>query len=131
MAMAIVHLVAAMLIKAAILALYRRLFSPSRLANVLILGGFVLIVVFHIVGIVVLLVFCIPRAQDYPLGGWLSLQYATRWYQVDASITAASGVGGAVNDVYIMGVPLAVSWGIRTSKKRKIALSAILILASS
>ncbi|KAK8080336.1 integral membrane protein (Pth11) [Apiospora hydei] len=131
MTMAVMYFVAAMCIKGSLLALYRRLFKPSRAANILIWGGLAFNIVFYLVVTVVLLAFCIPRAEDYPLGGWLSLQYSNRCYQVDGHITGVSGIVGSVIDFYIMGVPLIVSWGLRTSRKRKIGLSAIFVLASA
>lgn len=120
-----------MFAKTGILALYRRIFSPLRCANVLILSGMVFIVLFYISMLIVVAVGCTPKPADFAKGGWLSPIYHQRCYHYNHGTTAASGVVGAVIDIYILILPLFLVWELRTSTKRKTGLAAIFIVGSS
>lgn len=120
-----------MFAKTGILALYRRIFSPLRCANVLILSGMVFTALFYITILIVVAVGCTPQPGDYAMGGWLSPVYHQRCYHYNHGTTAASGVVGAVIDIYILILPLFLVWELRTSTKRKTGLAAIFIVGSS
>lgn len=124
-------MVAAMFVKAAILALYRRIFSPSRRYHALILLGMAFTFASYISVLVSLAVGCIPRSGDYASGGWLSLPYRERCNQYNPGITAASGVVGAVIDIYILLLPLFFISQLQTSKRRKAGLAAIFAVGAS
>lgn len=124
-------MVAAMFAKTSILALYRRIFSPSHRSNVLILSGMAFIVIFYISMLIVMAVGCTPHAADYVTGGWLSPQQIARCQRYSPATTAASGVVGAAIDVYILLLPLFFVKELQISTKRKAGLAAIFIVGSS
>lgn len=128
---ALLFMVAAMFIKTAILALYRRIFSPSRRSHIMILSGMAFIVVFYISVLIVMAVGCTPKSEDYALGGWLSVQYSVRCNKYNPATAAAIGLVGAVIDVYILVLPLFFVWKLQTSTKRKAGLAAVFLVGSS
>lgn len=76
---------------------------------------------------IVYLATCIPRAEDYATGGWLSPVYEPRAYQYDGTIAAISGVVGTVIDFYILGLPLICLSGLHMSLKRKAGIASIFL----
>lgn len=124
-------MVAAMFAKTAILALYQRIFSPSRRSHMLILSGMAFIVVFYISVLIIMAAGCTPKTGDYAMGGWLSMQYNNRCTKYSSPTTAASGVVGAVIDIYILLLPLFFVWELQTSTKRKAGLAAIFTVGAS
>lgn len=97
----------------------------------LILSGMVFIALFYITILIIVAVGCTPQPGDHAMGGWLSPIYHQRCYQFNHGTTAASGVVGAVKDIYILILPLFLVWELRTSTKRKTGLAAIFIVGSS
>ncbi|KAI0204032.1 hypothetical protein F4808DRAFT_366643 [Astrocystis sublimbata] len=126
-----IYLAAALLIKTSILVLYQRLFNPSRLANILIWAGIVLVVLFYTVSIVIFVAFCVPRAEDYAAGGWLSPLVAARCFTVDAPISIAQGAVGTFTDAYILVIPLICLSRLHTTTKRKAGLLAIFAVGTA
>lgn len=120
-----------MFVKAAILALYRRIFSPSRRYHALILSGMAFTFASYTAVLIVLAVGCTPKSKDYASGGWLSLQYRARCNKYNPASTAASGVIGAVIDVYILLLPLFFISQLQTPKRRKAGLATIFVVGSS
>lgn len=114
-----------MFIKLAVLALYRRIFGPVRLANSLILSGMAFTAVFYLATIILFCAGCIPRAEDYPTGGWLSLNYDVRCAKLSAPVAAACGIVGAVLDCYILVIPLFFVWGLHMSTRHRIGVASI------
>lgn len=129
--LATMYYISACFVKLSLLVLYHRVFDPSRTARILIWVGAVLTFIFYIIATGVFLGFCIPHNEDYALGGWLSLQYADRCAMVDGDIASAAGVVGAVLDLYILAIPLACLWGLRTSFHRKVGLSIVFMAGSA
>lgn len=124
-------MVAAMFAKAAVLALYQRIFSPSRRSHALILSGMAFTVMSYISMLIVLAAGCTPRAGDYIGGSLLSPQYIQRYNMYNPATTAASGVVGAVIDIYILLLPLFFVFQLHTSRSRKVGLAAIFVVGSS
>lgn len=114
-----------MFIKAAILVFYLHIFTPSRLANILLWLGIVLSTLFHIATIAIYLGTCLPKPEDDATGGWLSPQYAERTYKIVGYLSAVSGTIGTVIDFYILLVPLVFLWRLQISAHRKLSLSGI------
>uniref|UniRef100_A0A0B7KC78 Rhodopsin domain-containing protein n=1 Tax=Bionectria ochroleuca TaxID=29856 RepID=A0A0B7KC78_BIOOC len=125
------YFVSAMLIKSSILFLYSRIFHPSPMAGFFIHGGMVVNVAFYVSIIIAFIVTCVPRAADYATGGWLSLEFSNRCYQYNSRIGGTSGVMSAILDSYILVLPLGFLWGLKTTTKRKLGLSAVFIAGSS
>lgn len=117
--------VAAMFIKMAVLALYKRIFSPVRLANGLIWGGLVFTFLFYMALIIAFAATCIPRASDYATGGWLSLTYDARTNTYSEPLAAACGIVGAILDAYILVIPLWFIGNLRMSTRNKAGVGAI------
>lgn len=128
-------MVAAMFAKTAILAFYRRVFGPSRRSRALIFSGMAFTVVLYISILIVVAVGCVPKPADWATGlmgsGWLSPQYLERMDKYSGPTTAASGVGGAVIDIYILLLPLFFVSELQISRSRKAGLAAVFILGSS
>lgn len=129
---------ASIFVKTSILALYRRIFSPARRSNLMILGAMGFILAFYTSMIVALAVGCTPRPQDYvpgPLGtaftGWKSTTYSARCNKFNPGITAALGVVGAAVDLYILVIPLFFISELHISSRRKIGLAAIFTIGAS
>lgn len=128
-------MVAAMFAKTAILAFYRRIFGLSRRSRILILPGLAFTVVMYLAILIVVAVGCVPQPADWATGlmgsGWLSPQYLERMEKYSAPTTAASGIGGAVIDIYILLLPLLFVSQLQISRSRKAGLAAVFILGSS
>uniref|UniRef100_A0A8H7NIF1 Rhodopsin domain-containing protein n=1 Tax=Bionectria ochroleuca TaxID=29856 RepID=A0A8H7NIF1_BIOOC len=126
-----VYMVTAMLIKIALLIQYRRIFHPSPVANLLLWFGIVSTALIYIICMCILLAYCVPRPEDYPLGGWVSLSYSNRCRMPSAYVVLLSGILGTVIDIYVLTIPLAFLWGLKTTVKRKAGLSAIFLAGSA
>ncbi|KAH8893929.1 hypothetical protein GQ53DRAFT_821803 [Thozetella sp. PMI_491] len=122
---ALTYYVAAMFIKASILALYIRVFSPLRAANIMLWAGIIFSTVFHLATIITYLATCLPKPEDEATGGWLSLSFDIRTYRIVGYLSAISGTIGTVIDFYILFVPLAFLWSLRISFHRTMALSGL------
>lgn len=114
-----------MFVKMAVLALYKRIFGPVRLANVLIWSGLVFTLLFYMSLIIAFAATSIPRAEDAATGFWLSLQYDDRANRWANPLAAACGIVGALLDVYILVVPLYFVWNLRMSYRNKAGVAAI------
>ncbi|KAI0503201.1 hypothetical protein F5B22DRAFT_652278 [Xylaria bambusicola] len=123
--LAIMYLVAALFIKASILVLYRRIFRPSDMANLLIWICVVVNVAFYLISITIFAVACVPHGNDYKTGGWLSAIYSQRCNSISGRVTIASGAVGTFIDLYILIIPAIFLSGLQTSIKRKAGLLAI------
>ena len=123
--------VAAMFAKTAILALYWRIFSPSRRSRILILSGMAFTFIFYISVLIILAVRCTPTPGDYAHGGWISPQSIKRCNRYSAAATETSAVAGAVIDIFILLLPLFFVLQLQTSTKRKAGLAAIFMIGSS
>lgn len=121
---------AAMFVKMAVLALYKRIFGPVRLANTLIWSGLVFTCLFYTSLVISFAATCIPRASDYATGGWLSLTYDARTNKYSAPLAAVCGIVGAVLDVYILLIPLYFVWNLRMSPRNKVGVGAIFFTGS-
>ncbi|KAH8898416.1 hypothetical protein GQ53DRAFT_817688 [Thozetella sp. PMI_491] len=119
------YYVAAMFMRASILALYIRVFTPLRRANIVLWVGIVLSTLFHIAIIAIYLGTCIPRPEEEATGGWLSPQYTDRTYHIAGYLSATSGIVGTVLDLCILFVPFIFLWTLRISSRRTMALSAL------
>ncbi|KAK8039616.1 hypothetical protein PG993_008027 [Apiospora rasikravindrae] len=119
------YYVAAMFIKAAILAMYIRIFLLSKGAKHMLWMGIVLSTLFHIATIAVYIATCFPRPEDKATGGWLSPQYSQRTYNISGYLAASTGIIGAVIDFYILIVPMGFLWTLQMSLKRKLAVSGV------
>lgn len=109
----------------AVLALYKRIFGPVRLANALIWSGLVFTLLFYMALIIAFAATCIPRASDYATGGWLSLTYDIRAYKYSAPLAATCGIVGAILDIYILVIPLYFVWNLKMSARNKAGVGAI------
>ncbi|KAK7948806.1 uncharacterized protein PG986_009692 [Apiospora aurea] len=119
------YYVAAMFIKAAILAMYIRIFLPSKGAKSMLWMGIVLSTLFHIAAIAVYLATCFPRPEYKATGGWFSPQYSERTYRVSGYLAASTGIIGTAIDFYILIVPMGFLWTLQMSLKRKLAVSGV------
>lgn len=128
---ALLYLVASTFAKTSILAIYERIFSPSRRFHILILSGIIFNIVLYISLIIVTAWACTPKSEDYATGGWLSPKVADRCTRYTSKTMAASGVVGAVVDVYILLLPLFFVLNLHTSTRHKAGLAAIFILGSA
>lgn len=129
--LALMYFVAAMFIKASLLALYKRIFRPSKQANRVLWGGIIVSTIFHITCIAVYLGLCLPRPEDEASGGWLSPQFAARTYSVEGALSAASGIIAAVIDLFILVTPLWLLWKLHMPSKRKAGVSIIFVAGSA
>ncbi|KAI8950520.1 hypothetical protein F4801DRAFT_590342 [Xylaria longipes] len=125
------YFLAAFFIKASFLALYRRIFRPSNLANLLIWICIILTVVSYSVIIILVCVFCVPRAHDYSTGGWLSPVFIQRCDSMSGGITIALGALGTFLDLYILLIPIIFLSRLRTHTKRKAGLVAIFAVGTA
>lgn len=105
------YFASAMFVKAAILALYRRIFEPSRIANYLIYAGLIFNVLLYLGSIGVMFGFCAQKGQEFPIG--------PHCYKADVYVAMATGVGGTLVDLYILILPVFFFWGIQMSGRRK------------
>lgn len=125
------YLIAALFIKASILVLYRRIFRPSDIANLLIWICVAINVVFYLVSITIIAVGCVPHGDDYKTGGWLSPIYSRRCTSVSGCVTIASGAIGTFIDLYILIIPVIFLSGLQTRTKRKAGLLAIFAVGTA
>ncbi|KAL2278486.1 hypothetical protein FJTKL_14408 [Diaporthe vaccinii] len=125
----ILYQISALSAKTAILVLYRRIFSPVRLANILIVSSITFTVVFYVSMAIAFIVGVVPRSVDYV--AQLPAPDAERALRLSPPLTAACSVIGLIIDVYILVVPLFFIWDLNIPFKRKIGISAIFITGST
>lgn len=121
----------AMPIKTSLLLLYRRLFRPSRKANVMIWSGFGVIVVFYLVCIITTAAFCDPRQwpKNYasPLV-FLGAQETSRCNRPQLDLSAAQGLFSTLSDIYVLAVPVTFISGLKMSTGRKVSVCGVFLV---
>ncbi|KAG6353475.1 hypothetical protein INS49_005656 [Diaporthe citri] len=125
----ILYQISALSAKTAILVLYRRIFSPVRLANILIFSSITCTVVFYVSMAIAFIVGVVPRSVDY--AAQLPATDAERALRLSPPLTATCSVIGLIIDVYILVVPFFFIWDLNMPTKRKIGISAIFITGST
>lgn len=125
----ILYQISALSAKTAILVLYRRIFSPVHLANILILSSIAFTVVFYVSMAVAFIVGVVPRSVDY--SAYLPAADVERALRLSPPLTATCGLVGLLIDVYILVVPFFFIWDLNIPVKRKIGMSAIFITGST
>ncbi|KAI1424708.1 hypothetical protein F5Y12DRAFT_714946 [Xylaria sp. FL1777] len=124
--------IAAMLVKITILALYYRIFQPSKWAHRLIWIGVILVLIFYISTVIILLANCIPSGRDT----WISRVQSGACPTVQVKIALSQGVFGLVIDLYIIIIPIWQISRLSLPPRRKagillIFLTGLLAIASS
>ncbi|KAI0860527.1 hypothetical protein F4860DRAFT_524926 [Xylaria cubensis] len=124
--------IAAMLVKLTILALYYRLFRPSKWAHRLIWIGAILVLVFYITTIIILLVYCFPSRGVT----WIARVESGACPTVQVNIALSQGIFGLVIDLYILAIPIWQISRLSLPPQRKagillIFLTGLLAVASS
>ena len=109
-----------------VLALYFRLFRPSRYANILIWVGATVIIVCWIISTVLTGFFCMPHAGD---GGWGSAANMARCDRAQTVLTCANSIVGLVADIYILAIPLGFLSTLKLSRTKKFGVAAIFLTA--
>ncbi|KAF2237315.1 hypothetical protein EV356DRAFT_12643 [Viridothelium virens] len=106
--------------RAAILALYFRVFSPKKTIRVLIYVGVITLLLVYITGLAILTAYCTPRRG----GAWDSLlaQHCTPATSINAIVQSVVGI---VSDIYILMLPLPVIYKLNLPSKTKAGIFAI------
>lgn len=125
----ILYQIAALSAKTSILVLYRRIFSPARLSNILILSSLTFTVVFYVSMTAAFIVAVVPRSVDY--AAQLSAGDAERASRLSPPLTATCRVIGLMIDVYILIVPFFFIWDLQIPLRRKIGISTVFITGST
>ncbi len=112
------YAVGCMAVKATLLVLYLRVFSPNPRAKALIWLGLVFNVVFYTISVIVDLIACLPHPGD---GGWSDTS-AHRCETQNVKFAEAQGVIGAVTDLYVLFIPMTMLAGLHLSRRRKIGI---------
>lgn len=119
----------ALFAKTAILALYWRIFSPVRLASILIFSSITFTLVFYVSMMVAFIVAVVPRSVDYDAP--LPATDAERALRLSPPLAATCGIVGFLIDFYILILPLVFIWDSNIPVKRKVGISAIFITGST
>lgn len=105
-------------IKASMLLLYRRVFSPDRRMKTLIYTGIGYLLVTNGVSTILFGALCAPRNGESYL-----IRYTSRQCVNNVNnLSIANGVCNLVADIYLLVLPLPVIWKLHLSSKKKYAL---------
>lgn len=110
-------------IKTSILLLYKRYFSPSRLARNMIRTGLVLISLFYVSVIMANLIILIPRGGQPWLSTSLNQHNGLEEYQ----LSIVQGVFGVTSDSYLLSIPLIQVVKLHVSRSQKIGLATVFL----
>lgn len=124
----ILYQISALSAKTAILVLYRRIFSPVRLANILLVSSITFTIVFYVSMAIAFIVGVVPRSVDY--AAQLPVTDAERALRLSPPLTATCSLVGLIIDVYILIIPFFFIWDLNIPVKRKVGISAIFITGS-
>lgn len=111
-----------MLVKVSLLALYLRVFKPSRKVNIIIYTCIGVVMAFYLSTMIAELVVGIPKSGN---GGWQEAQMNYGPFGLDVS--AVRGVFGIVSDFAILLIPLTQIVQLNLPLKRKVVLVCIFL----
>ena len=114
---------AAMFVKLTILALYYRIFQPSRWARILIWAGMMSITVFYLISVIAVLSQCVPGPSET----WLFKVPTGACPTVQVRLSLGVGIFGLVSDVYILVIPLWQISHLSLAPKRKFGLVVVFL----
>ncbi|KAI1408106.1 hypothetical protein F5Y13DRAFT_205087 [Hypoxylon sp. FL1857] len=120
----VLYAVGCMTVKSTLLVLYLRVFSPNPRAKFMIWSGLIFIIVFYTISVIVDLATCLPHPGD---GGWSSPARGTRCETEDELFAQAQGIVGALTDLYVFFIPMAMLAKLRLSRKRRIGIYGIFL----
>lgn len=105
-------------IKASVLLLYRRVFSPDRRTKTLIYSGIAFLLVTNGVSTILFGALCAPRNGESYLIRYNSPQCVNNV----TNLGIANGVCNLIADIYLLVLPLPIIWKLHLSPKKKYAL---------
>ncbi|KAJ2985612.1 hypothetical protein NUW58_g5436 [Xylaria curta] len=117
-------------VKAALLALYLRVFAPNTSARMMIWAGIITIVVFYIVSIILNIRFCVPISMTTPVPDrdeWAKKLAASSCSQPVYNLNAAVGLFGVVSDLYVLLIPVSMVYKLKIPRNRKIGILGIFL----
>lgn len=113
------YAVGCMAVKATLLALYLRVFSPNPQAKALIWLRLIFNGVFYTISVIVDLTACLPHPGDE---GWSAARPNRCETENVVKFAEAHGVIGAITDLYVFFIPMTMLAGLHLSRKHKIGL---------
>lgn len=117
----IFYTAASLLVKAALLALYLRIFNPVPSVNYIIIGCITTLAIFYSTTIIIDFAVTIPRKGST----WIIA--STSHPKVAVNIGLAQAVFGAISDWVILMIPLALVVPLRMATKQKVAVTGIFL----
>ncbi|KUI66481.1 hypothetical protein VM1G_02343 [Cytospora mali] len=119
-----IYAVSCMAVKSTLLVFYLRVFAPDPRAKAMVWLGLSFNIVFYTISIIVALVACVPHNDD---GGWMSSASSRRCTTENQKFTEVQGVFGALTDLYVLLVPMALLARLHLSRKRKIGVYGVFL----
>jgi hypothetical protein len=114
-----------MFTKIALLALYLRIFRPSRVSTVSSWFGIVFIAAFYLTFVALLTYYLAPHVGD---GGWGSLMHLQRTMYAAKYVNFAQGVGNVITDFYVIAIPIPMVMGLHLPAKRKFGVACLFLV---
>lgn len=127
LALLVLYVAAAAFIKLSLLALYYRIFRPSRHATILVWLGSIVVVMYNIAFACFYLIITIPRPGE---GGWISQPVLERTDAYELKGSIGHGIIGTITDFYILLIPLTMVYGLNMSTSKKVGISSIFLIGS-
>lgn len=118
----LVYCITTMFIKISLLALFLRIFSPSRIVRRMIWIGLVFITLSFSAAAIAYIVFFFPPSSGE---GWSDPKIARQRADSTAYINLILGALGASTDFYVIAIPITAVSSLNLSKKKKIGVSAL------
>ncbi|KAI1175953.1 hypothetical protein F4777DRAFT_548569 [Nemania sp. FL0916] len=113
----ILYALGSLAVKATLLTLYLRVFSPDRRARTAMLCGLGFISVLYIVSVIANLALCLPRDGE---DGWI--QSGMRCEKKGGQFAEIQAIFGALTDLYVFFIPIKLLAGLNLNQRRKKAL---------
>lgn len=110
-------------IKASVLLLYRRVFSPDRQTRNLLYGGIAYLLITNGVSTILFGALCAPRNGESYLIRYNSPQCVDNV----TNLGIANGVGNLIADIYLLVLPMPIIWKLHLSSKKKYALIGVFL----
>lgn len=110
-------------IKASVLLLYRRVFSPDRQTKILIYSGIAYLLITNGVSTILFGALCAPRNGESYLIRYMSAQCVNNV----TNLGIANGVVNVIADIYLLVLPLPIIWKLHLSSRKKYSLIGVFL----
>jgi hypothetical protein len=119
----LIYGITAAFVKTTLLLLYFRVFRPSPEANIMIWTGIAFVVLFYLGCSVACIVLMVPQSGG--IEAWMIKSMHHKVAILDLTVT--QGLVGAIQDLYILAIPMYLVSGLHLARRKKLAVFALFL----